>query len=98
MIKLVSFDDVKVNEEFIYLSKTYRKIIKPSGKVGALDTVSQLIFPDCKYWVDCFVFRSDVNSEITKTNTDRTNFSIASNDGELYNIIALTPSQTRLLN
>ena len=98
MIKIVSFNDVNVNEEFIYLAKTYRKIIKPNGKVGAMDTVSQLIFPDCKHWVTCFVFRPDTNFEIPTANPDRTNFSIINNeDGELYNIISLTPPQIRLL-
>ena len=97
MIKTVSFDDVKVNEEFVYLSRTYRKVIKPNGKVGALDTVSQQISPDCKHWITCFVFRSDVNSEITKTNPNRTNFSIVNFDGECHNIISLTDSQIKFL-
>ena len=98
MMKVIPFNDVNVNEEFIYLAKTYRKIIKPNGKVGAMDTVSQLIFPDCKHWTTCFVSRSDTVSEITNTNPNRTNFSIVGNDGELYNIVSLTPSQTRLLD
>ena len=98
MMKVIPFNDVNVNEEFIYLAKTYRKIIKPNGKVGAMDTVSKLIFPDCKHWTTCFVSRSDTVSEITNTNPNRTNFSIVGNDGELYNIVSLTPSQTRLLD
>ena len=97
MMKVIPFNDVNVNEEFIYLAKTYRKIIKPNGKVGAMDTVSKLIFPDCKHWTTCCVSRSDTVSEITNTNPNRTNFSIIGDNGELYNIISLTPSQIRLL-
>ena len=98
MMKVIPFDDVNVNEEFIYLAKTYRKIIKPNGKVGAMDTVSKLIFPDCKHWTTCSVSRSDTNSETITANSNRTNFSIInSENGELYNIISLTPSQIRLL-
>ena len=97
MMKIVAFKDVNIDEEFIYLARTYRKIIKPNGKIGALDTVSQQIYPDCNRWTTCYVSRSDTASEITKTNSNRTNFSIISDNGELYNIISLTPSQTRLL-
>ena len=98
MMKVIPFKDVNVDEEFVYLAKTYRKIVKPNGKVGAIDTVSKLIFPDCNHWTTCYVSRSDTVSEITQTNPNRTNFSIVGNDGELYNIISLTPSQTRLLD
>ena len=98
MMKIVAFKDVNVDEEFIYLARTYRKVIKPNGKIGALDTVSQQIYPDCNRWTTCYVSRSDTVSEITKTSPNRTNFSIVGNDGELYNIISLTPSQTRLLD
>lgn len=98
MMKVVPFKDVNVDEEFVYLAKTYRKIVKPNGKVGAIDIVSKLIFPDCNHWTTCYVSRSDTVSEITQTNPNRTNFSIVGNDGELYNIISLTPSQTRLLD
>ena len=98
MIEIVSFKNVKDNEEFVYLDHAYRKVITSTGRVGALNLISQQIYPDCEYWTNCFVFRSDTNSEITKTNPNRTNFSIISNDGELYNIISLTPSQTRLLD
>lgn len=98
MMKVIPFKDVNVDEEFIYLAKTYRKIVKPNGKVGAIDIVSKLIFPDCNHWTACYVSRSDTVSEITQTNPNRTNFSIVGNDGELYNIISLTPSQTRLLD
>ena len=93
MMKIVSFKDVNVNEEFKYLSRTYRKIVKPNGKVGALDLISQQIYPDCKYWTECCVSRPDTKPE----KSTRTNFSIIGDDGELYNIIALTPSQIRLL-
>ena len=98
MIEIVSFKNVKDNEEFVYLDHAYRKVITSTGRVGALNLISQQIYPDCEYWTNCFVFRSDTNSEITKTNPNRTNFSIVGNDGELYNIISLTPSQTRLLD
>ena len=98
MMKVIPFKDVNVDEEFIYLAKTYRKIVKPNGKVGAIDIVSKLIFPDCNHWTTCCVSRSDTVSEITQTNPNRTNFSIVGNDGELYNIISLTPSQARLLD
>lgn len=98
MMRVIPFKDVNVDEEFIYLAKTYRKIVKPNGKVGAIDIVSKLIFPDCNHWTTCYVSRSDTVSEITQTNPNRTNFSIVGNDGELYNIISLTPSQTRLLD
>lgn len=98
MMKVIPFKDVNVDEEFVYLTKTYRKIVKPNGKVGAIDIVSKLIFPDCNHWTTCCVSRSDTVSEITQTNPNRTNFSIVGNDGELYNIISLTPSQTRLLD
>lgn len=98
MMKVIPFKDVNVDEEFVYLAKTYRKIVKPNGKVGAIDIVSKLIFPDCNHWTTCYVSRSDTVSEITQTNPNRTNFSIVGNDGELYNIISLTPSQTRLLD
>ena len=97
MMKIVAFKDVNVDEEFIYLARTYRKVIKPNGKIGALDTVSQQIYPDCNRWTTCYVSRSDTVSEITKTNPNRTNFSIVGDDGTLYNIISLTPSQIRLL-
>lgn len=98
MIIAVSFNDVKVNEDFLYLSKGYRKIVKPNGKIGAMDLISQQIYPDCKHWINCFVFRSDTQpAEITSTNPNRTTFSIVNNDGELYDIIALTPSQKRLI-
>lgn len=97
MMKIVAFKDVNVDEEFVYLAKTYRKIVKPNGKVGAIDIVSKLIFPDCNHWTTCCVSRSDTVSEITQTNPNRTNFSIISDRGELYNIISLTPSQIRLL-
>ena len=97
MMKVIPFKDVNVDEEFVYLAKTYRKIIKPNGKVGAIDIVSKLIFPDCNHWTTCCVSRSDTVSEITQTNPNRTNFSIINNDGELLDIISLTPSQVRLL-
>ena len=97
MIEIVSFKNVKDNEEFVYLDHAYRKVITSTGRVGALNLISQQIYPDCEYWTNCFVFRSDTNSEITKTTPNRTNFSIVGNDGELYNIISLTPSQIRLL-
>ena len=97
MMKIVAFKDVNIDEEFIYLARTYRKVIKPNGKIGALDTVSQQIYPDCNRWTTCYVSRSDTVSEITKTNPNRTNFSIIGDNGELYNIISLTPSQIRLL-
>ena len=98
MMKVIPFKDVNVDEEFVYLAKTYRKIVKPNGKVGAIDIVSKLIFPDCNHWTTCYVSRSDTVSEITQTNPNRTNFSIVGNDGELYNIISLTSSQARLLD
>ena len=98
MIEIVSFKNVKDNEEFVYLDHAYRKVITSTGRVGALNLISQQIYPDCEYWTNCFVFRSDTNSEITKTTPNRTNFSIVGNDGELYNIVSLTPSQTRLLD
>ena len=91
MMKIVTFKDVNIDEEFFYRSRTYRKVIKPNGKVGALDLVSQQIYPDCKHWTECFVSCSDTNSP------NRTNFSIIGDSGELYNIISLTPSQIRLL-
>ena len=97
MMKIVAFKDVNIDEEFIYLARTYRKVIKPNGKIGALDTISQQIYPDCNRWTTCYVSRSDTASEITKTNPNRTNFSIVGDDGTLYNIISLTPSQIRLL-
>ena len=98
MMKIVAFKDVNVDEEFIYLARTYRKVIKPNGKIGALDTVSQQIYPDCNRWTTCYVSRSDTNSETITANSNRTNFSIINNeDGELYDIISLTPSQIRLL-
>ena len=97
MMKVIPFKDVNVDEEFIYLARTYRKVIKPNGKIGALDTVSQQIYPDCNRWTTCYVSRSDTASEITKTNPDRKTFSIINNDGELLDIISLTPSQVRLL-
>ena len=98
MMKVIPFKDVNVDEEFVYLAKTYRKIVKPNGKVGAIDIVSKLIFPDCNHWTTCCVSRSDTVSEITTANPNRTNFSITnSEEGELYDIISLTPSQIRLV-
>lgn len=97
MMKVIPFKDVNVDEEFVYLAKTYRKIVKPNGKVGAIDTVSKLIFPDCNHWTTCYVSRSDTVSETITANPNRTNFSIIGNDGELYNVISLTPPQIRLL-
>ena len=98
MIEIVSFKNVKDNEEFVYLDHAYRKVIEPNGKVGALNLISQQIYSDCEYWTNCFVFRSDTNSEITTDNSNRTNFSIINNEsGELYNIISLTFPQTKLL-
>ena len=59
MVKFVPFKDIKIGEEFIYLSRTYRKIRKPNGKVGALHIISQQIYHDCKSWIGCAVFYSD---------------------------------------
>lgn len=98
MMKVIPFKDVNDKEEFIYLAKTYRKIITSTGRIGAVDTVSQQIYSDCNHWTTCFVSRPDTNSETITANPNRTNFSIINNeDGELYDIISLTPSQIRLL-
>lgn len=62
MITTVSFKNVKVNEDFVYRDAPYRKIIKPDGKIGAVNLTSQQIYHGCKHWINCFVFRSDIQS------------------------------------
>ena len=93
MIIETTFNAMELGTEFVYLGRKYKKITKPNGKVGAIDLITQVIYPDCKHWTSCIVSIPD-----KKDTPNRTNFSIVGNDGELYNIISLTPSQTRLLD
>lgn len=93
MIIETTFNAMELGTEFVYLGRKYKKITKPNGKVGAIDLITQVIYPDCKHWTSCIVLVPD-----KKDTPNRTNFSIVGNDGELYNIISLTPSQTRLLD
>lgn len=92
MITEKSFNSIEVDTEFVYLGRKYKKIIKPNGKVGAIDLITQVIYPDCKHWTSCIVFIPD-----KKDTPNRKTFSIIDNDGELLDLIALTPSQVRLL-
>lgn len=92
MIIEKSFNEIELGTEFVYLNRKYKKITKPNGKVGAIDLVTQVIYPDCKHWTSCFIYI------LTEKNTsNRKTFSIINDDGELLDIIALTPSQVRLL-
>ena len=92
MIIETTFNAMELGTEFMYHGRQYKKITKPNGKVGAIDLITQVIYPDCKHWTSCIVDIPD-----KKDTPNRTNFSIIGNDGELYNIISLTPSQIRLL-
>lgn len=92
MIIETTFNAMELGTEFMYHGRQYKKITKPNGKVGAIDLITQVIYPDCKHWTSCIVEISD-----KKDTPNRTNFSIISDRGELYNIISLTPSQIRLL-
>ena len=87
-----TFNAMELGTEFVYLGRRYKKITKPNGKVGAIDLITQVIYPDCKHWTSCIVSIPD-----KKDTPNRTNFSIIGDSGELYNIISLTPSQIRLL-
>ena len=87
-----TFNAMELGTEFVYLGRKYKKITKPNGKVGAIDLITQFIYPDCKHWTSCIV-----NIPDKRDTPSRTNFSIISDRGELYNIISLTPSQIRLL-
>ena len=87
-----TFNAMELGTEFVYFGRKYKKITKPNGKVGAIDLITQVIYPDCKHWTSCIVSIPD-----KKDLPNRTNFSIIGDNGELYNIISLTPSQIRLL-
>ena len=92
MIIEKSFNAMEFGTEFLYLGSTYKKISEPNGKVGAIDLITQVIYPDCKHWTSCIVFIPD-----KKDTPNCKTFSIINNDGELLDIISLTPSQVRLL-
>ena len=92
MIIETTFNAMELGTEFMYHGRQYKKITKPNGKVGAIDIITQVIYPDCKHWTSCIVSIPD-----KKDSSNRTNFSIIGDNGELYNIISLTPSQIRLL-
>lgn len=87
-----TFNAMELGTEFVYLGRKYKKITKPNGKVGAIDLITQVIYPDCKHWTSCIVHIPD-----KKETPNRKTFSIINNDGELLDIISLTPSQVRLL-
>lgn len=92
MIIETTFNAMELGTEFMYHSRQYKKITKPNGKVGAIDLITQAIYPDCKHWTSCIVDIPD-----KKDTPNRKTFSIINNDGELLDIISLTPSQVRLL-
>lgn len=92
MITEKSFNAIDIGTEFIWLGTKYKKIIKPNGKVGAIDLKTKAIYPDCKNWNYCIVFIPD-----EKDVSNRETFSIINSNGELLDIISLTPSQVRLL-
>lgn len=92
MIIETTFNAMELGTEFVYLGRKYIKITKPNGKVGAMDLVSQQVYPDCKHWTSCIAFIPD-----KKETPNCKTFSIIDDDGELLDIIALTPSQVRLL-
>ena len=92
MIIATTFNAMELDTEFVYLGRKYRKITKPNGKVGAMDLISQQVYPDCKHWTSCLAFIPD-----KKDAPNRKTFSVINSDGELLDIIALTPSQVRLL-
>ena len=92
MIIETTFNAMELGTEFTYHGRQYKKITKPNGKVGAIDLITQVIYPDCKHWTSCLVSIPD-----KKDTPNRANFSIIGDKGELYNIISLTPSQIRLL-
>ena len=92
MIIETTFNAMELGTEFMYHGRQYKKITKPNGKVGAIDLITQVIYPDCKHWTSCIVDIPD-----KKDTPNRKTFSIINNDGELLDIISLTPSQVRLL-
>ena len=92
MIIEKSFNAMEFGTEFLYLGSTYKKISEPNGKIGAIDLKTKAIYHKCNNWKYCTVFIPD-----EKEVSNRETFSIINNDGELLDIISLTPSQVRLL-
>ena len=92
MIIETTFNAMELGTEFVYLGRKYKKITKPNGKVGAIDLITQVIYPDCKHCTSCIVSIPD-----KKDKPNRKTLSITNNDGEMLHIISLTPSQVRLL-
>ena len=92
MIIEKSFNAMEFGTEFLYLGSTYKKISEPNGKIGAIDLKTKAIYHKCNNWKHCTVFIPDEKEVL-----NRETFSIINNDGELLDIISLTPSQVRLL-
>ena len=49
MIIETTFNAMELGTEFMYHGRQYKKITKPNGKVGAIDLITQVIYPDCKH-------------------------------------------------
>ena len=93
MIIEKSFNAMEFGTEFLYLGSTYKKISEPNGKIGAIDLKTKAIYHKCNNWKYCTVFIPD-----EKEISNRETFSIINSDnGELLDIISLTPSQVKLL-
>lgn len=55
MLKVVDFRNIHFNETFSYNGNIYKKIIRDTGKPGAVRVFDGMIFNSCQNWHCCTV-------------------------------------------
>lgn len=59
MLKVVGFKNVNFKEIFSYGGDIYQKIVRDTGKPGAIRVSDGMIFNSCQNWYHCTVNRNE---------------------------------------
>ena len=59
MLKVVNFKNVNFNEIFSHAGDIYQKVVRDTGKPGAVRISDGTVFNSCQNWYHCTVERND---------------------------------------